>query len=137
MSTLRDIAQFTSQYFAPVLPADCQVNPEVYGAELAYWLCTELARRGVVTSYPTAEDWGWFIEFVPATGSEFAVHCGNVDGAKDRWLLSLRRHPRKMFGRDKPPYEEAAPLVQGLRELLASSSQVSELQWLYESANAG
>jgi hypothetical protein len=105
MNALRDIARFKSARFSPVLPEDCQLNPQVYGAELAYWLCTELARRGVATSYPNSEDWGWFIEYLPQSGSEFAVHCGNVDGAQDQWLLSLRRHARKVFGRDKPPYE--------------------------------
>src|SRR4029079_14060405 len=61
MSALRDIAEFRSTRFAPVLPDDAQVNPQVYGAELAFWLCTELAKRGVMTSYPDFEDWGWFI----------------------------------------------------------------------------
>lgn len=132
MKSLRDIAQFRSLKFASVLPDDSQVNPQTYGAELAYWLCMELARRGTVTSYPNAEDWGWFIEFLPSTGSEFAVHCGNVDGKKDLWLLSLRRHARKMFGRDKPPYEEAAGLIAAIHELLTQSPEVGEPQWLYE-----
>lgn len=131
MSTLRDIARFKSMHFAPVLPDDSQVNPGVYGAELAFWLCTELARRGTVTSYPNAEDWGWFIEFFPNTGSEFAVHCGNEEGSNERWLLSLRRYPRKMFGRDKPPYEEASALIEAIRELLTTTGVVHELEWLY------
>lgn len=87
----RDIVRFKSEHFAPVLPEDCQVNPGVYGAELAFWLSAELARSGVATSYPNPEDWGWFIEFLPDSGSEFAVHCGNEEGVRDRWLLSLRR----------------------------------------------
>lgn len=136
MSSLRDIAQFKSESFTPVLPEECQVNPAVYGAELAYWLCTELARRGIATGYPSAEDWGWFIEFLPGSGSEFAVHCGNVDGKRDEWLLSLRRQARKMFGRDKPPYEEAAKLIEGIRQLLTDSAGVSGLQWLYEGEHA-
>jgi hypothetical protein len=136
MDTLRDIAQFNSDFFAPVLPEECQVNPEVYGAELAFWLCTELARRGIATSYPNAEDWGWFIEFLPDSGSEFAVHCGNVEGSRNRWLLSLRRHARKMFGRDKPPYEEAAELVKGIQSLLSTTEHVSELEWLHDKEHA-
>lgn len=136
MSSLRDIAQFRSEHFRPVLPEDCQVNPQVYGAELAYWLCTELAQRGIATSYPSAEDWGWFIEFFPETGSEFAVHCSNLEGKRDEWLLSLRRHARKIFGRDKPPFEEAARLVEGIRELLTNCTSVSDLQWFYEREHA-
>jgi hypothetical protein len=99
---------------------------------LAYWLCSELAKRGVVTSYPNNEDWGWFIEYITDAGSEFAIHCGNVGGAKDHWLLSLRRHGRKMLGRDKPPYSEAAPVVEGIRALVEGDGDLSDVQWLYD-----
>src|SRR5262245_29293448 len=56
MEELRDIAR--SERFSPVLPDESQVNPGVYGAELAFWLCAELAALGVITSYPVSEDWG-------------------------------------------------------------------------------
>lgn len=136
MDTLRDIVEFRSEQFAPKLPEDSQVNPEVYGAELAFWLCTQLAQRGVVTTYPQSEDWGWFIEYFTATGSEFAVHCGNVDGAKDHWLLSLRRHPRKMFGRDKPPFTEAAMLISAIRAAVESVAPPSNITWRWGEADA-
>ncbi len=136
MNSLRDIAEFRSSRFSPLLPEDSQVNPGVYGAELAYWLCTELARNGVVTSYPYAEDWGWIIEYVTPEGSEFAVHCGNVGGSADHWLLSIRRHGRKLFGRDLPPYELAEPLVRGIESLLRSEDSITEMNWLYEARDA-
>ena len=136
MDTLIDIVQFRSGRFTPALPEECQVNPEVYGAELAFWLSAELAHRGVVTSYPQSEDWGWFIEFGTDSGSEFVVHCINVEGANDIWLLSLRRHARKMFGRDKPPYSEAAPLVAGIKDSVQSVVPASDIQWLYGSTSA-
>lgn len=132
MTSLRDIVLFKSGQFTPLLPEECQVNPGVYGAELAFWLCTELARRGVATSYPGAEDWGWYIEFVAESGAEFAVHCGNAESERDLWLLLLRRHPRRMFGRGKPAYEEAAVLVKAIRTLLAATPSVQEMEWLYE-----
>ena len=40
---------FDSDLFAPFLPDDAQVNPRVYGAELAFWLFRQLAARGIVT----------------------------------------------------------------------------------------
>jgi hypothetical protein len=131
MEELRDIAQFRSARFTPVLPDDSQVNPGVYGAELAFWLCSELASRGVVTSYPVSEDWGWFIEYAADGGAEFAVHCGNVGGEPDLWLLSLRRFGRKLLGRDKPPFSLAAPLVAGIQSLLREEPSISELEWLH------
>jgi hypothetical protein len=130
MGSLVDIARFRSERFAPALPEECQVNPQVYGAELAFWLGAALAGQGVATSYPEYEDWGWYIEYTDETGAEFAVHCYNVDGSKDRWLLALRRYGRKLFGRDRPPRALAAPLLAGIRSVLEDEPSVSELEWL-------
>ena len=136
MTDLVDIAEFSSAEFAPALPEECQVNPEVYGAELAFWLCQALARAGVATSYPQSEDWGWYIEYQNESGSEFAVHCGNVEGSDSRWLLSLRRFGRKAFGRDKPPYSDAAVLVAAIKGCLESDESVTALRWAYSEPNA-
>ena len=132
MDALRYIVEFRSQRFSPILPEDSQVNPQVYGAELAYWLCAELAKQGVITSYPVAEDWGWLIEYSTDAGSDFAVHCGNVEGARDHWLLSLRRFGRRMFGRDKPPYSDAAPLIHAIKALVQKNDGLSNVKWLYD-----
>ena len=131
MQEVTDIAQFRSERFAPALPEECQVNPKVYGAELAYWLAAALARRGVGTSYPESEDWGWFIEYSGESGAEFAVHCCNLDGSRDQWMLSLRRYGRKLLGRDKPPLSAASSLISGISAVLREESSVSELRWLF------
>lgn len=131
MGELKDIAEFVSGKFNPILPDECQVNPEVYGAELAYWLCGELAKRQIVTSYPQHEDWGWYIEFTTKSGSEFAVHCGNITGVENRWLLSLRRYGRTLFGRDKPPFSDADILISGIKETLETEPSITELKWLF------
>jgi hypothetical protein len=132
MEALVDIAEFSSDKFAPVLPDDAQVNPGVYGAELAFWLCTQLAARGVVTSYPNFEDWGWYLEYFTASEAEFALHCGNVEGQSNRWLLSLRPYGRKLFGRDKPPLSEASALIQAIRAVLSAEPSISALAWRLE-----
>jgi hypothetical protein len=134
MTSFRDIAEFQSEAFAPFLPEDAQVNPGVYGAELAFWLARELAKHGVATSYPECEDWGWFIEFIPESGSEFAVLCANVDGARDRWRLVLKRHGRKLFGRDKPSFDEAESLVAAVRRSLEAALAPDAVSWKW---NAG
>ena len=137
MEAIRDLAGFRSPRFSPVLPEECQVNPGVYGAELAYWLCTRLyAEKGVATSYPDAEDWGWLLGWSTADGDEFALHCGNVDGTSDRWLVSLRRFGRKLFGRDKPDFARADDLVRAVRELLEAEESVTELEWRFDDASA-
>ena len=118
---LIDLVELRTNKFAPFLPDDSRVNPGVYGAELAFWLAQKLAARGIVTSYPEYEDWGWYLDYASSDGSEFAIHCGNVDGKDDVWLLSLRRYTRKMFGRDKPSFNMAAALVKSIREVLVEA----------------
>lgn len=130
MTALIDVARFRSSRFTPALPEECQVNPEVYGAELAYWLGAALAKEGISTSYPSSEDWGWFIEYSDDSGAEFAIHCYNVEGSKEQWLLSLRRFGRKLFGRDKPPMALAEPLLVGVRTVLEGEPSITDLEWL-------
>ncbi|MEP0547317.1 MAG: hypothetical protein ABJF88_10330 [Rhodothermales bacterium] len=135
MNDLLDLATFRSGRFAPVLPEDSQVNPGCYGAELAYWLCLRLAERGVVTSYPDAEDWGWMLGYATDAGDEFALLCGNVDGVNDAWVLALRRFGRKLFGRDKPPFAHAEPLILALRAVLDAEETITALEWQIPTAS--
>ncbi len=130
MDDLIELAVFTAPSLGPRLPEDCQVNPGVFGAELAYWLATELAARGIATSYPESEDWGWYIEYRSEHGAEFAVHCGNVDESREQWALHLRAFGRKWFGRDKPSASVAQPLIDGIETLLRESPEVTDLEWL-------
>lgn len=125
---LVDLVEFRTNKFKPFLPDDAQVNPGVYGAELAYWLAHQLATRGVVTSYPRYEDWGWYILYITEDGAKYAIHCGNVYGHTDLWMLSLRRHARKMFGRDKPSFEKAAALVAAIRSAIIEE-EMDAVDW--------
>jgi hypothetical protein len=137
MEIFRDIAEFRSAAFEPVLSEDCQVNPRVYGAELAFWLCTRLAASGVMTGYPSWEDWGWHLEYGTALGSDFAVHCGNVDGSRDRWMLSLRRFRRGFLWRQTPTFSDAEPLIRALETILRKEPSISELKWMWNSSETG
>lgn len=131
-----DLAEFSSEEFSPFLPDAAQVNPQVYGAELAWWLCRALAEAEVVTGYPEYEDWGWYIEYFTAEGGEFALHCGNIGGSSTRWLISLRPFGRRLFGRDKPPVSDAAPLIAGIRRCLEDHASITDLNWMYEEPGA-
>ena len=133
MDRIIKLVAFRSERFAPVLPEDCQVNPGHYGAELAFWLCTRLYEEcGIGTSYPEPEDLEWRLSYATKAGDEFTVHCENTDGARDRWLISLQRHGRKLFGRDKPPFDLAGNLIGALRKLLEREASVTELNWHYD-----
>jgi len=83
--------------FAPFLPDEAQVNPNVYGAELAFWLSRQLAQRGTLTSYPQNEDWGWFIEYSTEDNHEYWLCCANRDGTQNKWRCYLEPKAKKLF----------------------------------------
>jgi len=116
--------EFSSAEFLPYLPEECQASPGAYGFELAQWLSAELARQGIVTSYPLGEDWGWFIEHIQDEG-EFMIGCSSVasegEGYKGKAItwgvfvkpqLSLRQRLK-----GKAP----EPVVQGLARAIAGA----------------
>ena len=89
---------FRSDLFKPYLPEASQVNPNVLGFELAHWLSRELAARGTVTSYPNAEDWGWFLDFHEA-GVDYMICCmGSLEDRDYEWRVYVTQ-PKKLFRR--------------------------------------
>ena len=70
--------EFSTDKFLPVLPEQCQTNPGAYGFELALWLAQSLLARGLITSYPQSEDWGWFIEYTDADETEIQIGCSSM-----------------------------------------------------------
>ena len=74
--------EFQSRKFLPFLPEDAQANPGVYGFELAAWLARALAGRGLATSYPLGEDWGWLLEYFEDE-LEVIIGCSSVCGEGD------------------------------------------------------
>lgn len=126
---MKTSVDFVSNLFAPFLPDEAQVNPGVYGAELAFWLARQLAQRGIVTSYPQYEDWGWFIEYTTADGDEHWLCCVNRDGATDEWRCVLRPRSRSLFGRNKAPVGGARPLLDALHALLAETPGIHDVTW--------
>ncbi len=127
METIRELAEFRSSRFASgALPEECQVNPGRYGAELAFWLCTQLfVEHRIATSYPDYDDWDWSLSYSTEAGEEFSLHCENIPGTNNRWRISLRRYGRKLFGRDKPSFRCAADPVGALRRLLETEGSVT------------
>ncbi|MGR8978739.1 MAG: hypothetical protein ACU84H_01430 [Gammaproteobacteria bacterium] len=120
---------FNSELFKPFLPEDSQVNPQVYGAELTFWLSKQLAAKGVVTSYPNYEDWGWFIEYITDSGDEFWLCCGNREGADNQWLCYLNPKAKSLFGRNKAKVENAKPLLDALRAVLDETPEITNIIW--------
>lgn len=119
---------FTSDLFKPFLPEDTQVNPHVYGAELAYWLSQNLAKKNIITTYPNNEDWGWFLEYF-IDDNEYMLCCSNSDEEGKEWRCFLRPQAKSLFGRNKAPIEKAAPLINALKELLEETPGINSIRW--------
>jgi hypothetical protein len=120
---------FVSKMFRPYLPEAAQVNPGRYGFELALWISQQLAQRGVMTSYPQYEDWGWFVEYHTDEGHEYWLCCGSRDGLSDSWECFLDPKAKSLFGRNKAPVEGASAMMHALRDLLAQEPGITNLRW--------
>ncbi|MBO9492028.1 hypothetical protein J7384_16830 [Endozoicomonas sp. G2_1] len=120
---------FSSNIFKPYLPDESQVNPKVYGAELAYWLSQKLAEKGFFTSYPEYEDWGWYLDYYVAD-NEYRLCCGNVDNSETDWQITLEAYPKGFFGRNKPSIEYADSLLVALRSVLRESQDIKNINWV-------
>jgi hypothetical protein len=118
--------EFSTDKFTPYLPEDAQQNPGAYGFELAAWLARGLAQRGMNTSYPVGEDWGWFIEYL-LDGTEVMIGCSSeakegdgYSGHPVSWRIFVRQ-PKSLKQRlqrvpESPKLAELATAVQALLE---------------------
>lgn len=128
--TLKASVDFECEIFQPWLPEDMQVNTNVYGAELAYWLCEKLASKKLFCSYPQSEDWGWFLEH--STGEEiFLLCCCNSDIEGKAWHCFIRPKPKYFFHLKKSPVnlDAAEPLLGALRDILEETSAIRNIEW--------
>ncbi len=119
---------FKSSLFKPFLPDESQVNPYIYGAELSYWLCRKLAEKNVITSYPTPEDWGWFIEY-RVDNNKYWLCCSNSDESGKEWRCFIQPQSKNFLGTKKAPITLAKSLLIALREILEETKGISEIKW--------
>ena len=63
------------------------------------WLAQALGRRGIATSYPAPEDWGWLIEYALPEERSFMIGCASVcgphqgyDGQALDWSIVVEEH---------------------------------------------
>jgi hypothetical protein len=119
--------EFTSAEFLPYLPEGSQANPGVYGFELASWLSRALMDRGIITSYPIGEDWGWLVEYMEGE-LEVTVGCSSMaedgegySGKPISWSIFVRPHKslKKFFGRGAEP-EVPARLTDAIEAVLVA-----------------
>lgn len=125
---MKTSVDFTSDLFKPFLPEDAQVNPQVYGAELTFWLSEKLAQKNIITSYPNNEDWGWFIEYMSGD-SEYWLCCSNSDEEGKEWRCFVRPQSKNLFNRKKAPIDAASLLLKALEEILEETPGITHIRW--------
>lgn len=126
--------EFNSSLFLPTLPSECQVNPGVFGHELAVWLGQALLQRGITTSYPVCEDWGWVIE-CNRDEQEVQIGCASMsddgegyDGQPITWSIFVKPHRpmMKLFNR-APAVAAPTYLTTAIASVLAAPGIVVRL----------
>lgn len=120
---------FDAALFKPFLSDDAQVNPGRYGAELAFWLARALALRGVETSYPEYEDWGWFLDYEIDDTASYRLCCGNEEDSDTRWHCVVEARKRGWFGRHASTPEGAGALIDALRAVLEGEPGIENIHW--------
>jgi hypothetical protein len=111
---------FKSDRFRPFLPGDRQVNPNVFGFELASWLSQSLAEHRVVTSYPSEEDWGWYLIF-PEGEAEYQVCCSGSEESPGEYEWRVFVSPIKRLLRRRPSDAMAEELFESILDCLKES----------------
>lgn len=122
------VVDFSSELFRPLLPDKCQVNWQTFGAELAFWLSGQLAKKGIITSYPYFDEWGWFVEYC-VDDNQYLLCCSNTDELGREWCCFLQPQSKGMLGRKKAPVKQAALLLCALSELLEETSGITDIEW--------
>ena len=126
---MRTHVHFRSQLFRPVKPDDEQINPGVYGEELATWVREHIGAHGLPAQDHFGEDWGWMVVF----GSDFPawIGCGNVNGETDHWLCFCAVHRGVLDRLLRRPPETAAlhRTVRALASLLGSEPRITDVEW--------
>jgi hypothetical protein len=136
---VRDHVRFTAHQFAPIKPEDEQVNPGVYGEELARWLQERLQAAGYTVAEPGPEDWGWFLS-VSRGGARFLVGCGNTAGSRTEWLAFAEPAVgllARLLGRARADAAAHAALTHAIDAALRGEPGVAGVEWFQQDRRTG
>ena len=126
---MRTHVRFRSRLFDPLKPEEAQVNPGVYGEELAAWIHEHLGEHGLSAQDHFGEDWGWMVVF----GRDFPawIGCSNVDGETGQWLCFCEIHRGFLDRLLRRPLPVAARerTIRSLAALLASEPRITNVEW--------
>ena len=124
-------ARFKSTRFRPLRPESEQVNPGVYGEELARWLAARLRERGDAEPRVDYEDFAWLVELGLGAGDAW-IFCANEYGSSDVWMIDVRPRPRFLGWFRSPAVtpDDLFGLCRRLHVILSSEATVTDLEWV-------
>ena len=124
----RTVVTFRSAKFNTSETKPHYINAYSYGDDVAEWLRSELAARGVVVVGEVGqEDFGWWLRFRCGSHMCDFVLGYNPDGYWTGWLERKRGIADSLFGmRKKGIGTDAAHLI---HSVLTSTDFISEVRW--------
>jgi len=122
--------RFRSKDFRPLRPEEDQVNPGVYGEELARWVSGRLAETEGIEPRVDFEDFAWLVE-LPLGDATAWLLCANEYGSDDVWMIDVREAPRLLgwLRRSKLPADAILDLCTKIHTILAAEQSISEIEW--------
>lgn len=112
---------------------DYFINPACFGDDVALWLIDKLRQRGIATSAPDQEDFGWYFTY-SLRSKEYCVVIGfqpNDVNSGDCWVGEIERNVGfigSLFGgRRRGIDAEAVDLVDSV---LRFEQEILDLEWI-------
>jgi hypothetical protein len=125
-------ARFESTRFGPLRPESEQVNPGVYGEELARWLAARLTETEGSEPRVDYEDWAWLVELPLGKGHAW-IFCANEYGSDDVWMIDVRPRPRFLGWLRRPAVtaDDLFGLCRRLHVIFQSEATITNLEWVW------
>ena len=107
------------------------INPCCFGEDLASWLRQELTPKGVESSVPYQEDWGWELPVRLGTASYYLCMTGNSDSEGNdagEWRIIVEKR-RSTWERltGKGIINSDDPLLKIVEAILSEESNIAEV----------
>lgn len=126
---MQEIMSFDTKYFPPAIPDECQPNPGVIGFEVCWYFIQELAKRGVITDYPQADDWAWYFTYGIDTVPYFNVYIRSPFEDDAKWTFILEPIVQGMFKKYGPPKGAEIRVLSAMKEIVEENSCFQNVVW--------
>jgi hypothetical protein len=111
------------------------INPCCFGDDLAAWLRGKLLAKGVSTTEPGQEDWGWYVESQLGDSSYFIGFGGAVEQSAvtpnfGEWRIMIEKHRslwEKLGRRNKTSHSD--PIFAVIREILEGENDFKNIRY--------